>query len=234
MVVTPHNIKRRREIFKTKRLIYNGYEKSGRRRPSQSAKIENWSAAPKAGRTNRTFKMLWLLRKIFGTIALVWLALWIFALVAFAVAPKRVGAGFLGLIFLNYVGAPASIIWAVLKVISVLKASRTEPPVSLAAWRSPDTPAGTSLSPPKIAPVPETQLAYPAASTPTVPPEVYTYSAPGVPMCPQCGERPAIFHCLTHRQAVCLQCVAKHDQVAECFYVPAFRAPKSDAGQGTG
>lgn len=177
--------------------------------------------------------MLRLLRNTFGAIALVWLALWVFGLVAFAVAPKTVGAAFLGLVFLNYVGAPASIIWAVLKVISVLKASRAEPPVSLAALRSPDTPAGTFLSPQKVVPLPETRRVEWSSPTPPLQPEVYTYSAPGVPMCPKCGERPAIFHCLTHRQAVCLQCVAKHDQPAECFYVPVFRAPKSNASQGT-
>jgi len=177
--------------------------------------------------------MLRLLRKAFGTIALLWLALWLLALMAFAVDPRRVGAAFSSLIRLNYVGAPASIIWAVLKVISVLKASRAEPPVSLAAWHSSETPTGGVSTGRRDAPLPETEGVCPPNPAPSLPSDVYTYSAPGLPMCPRCGERPAIFHCLVHRQALCLQCVAKHDQPAECFYVPAFRGPRSDAGQET-
>ena len=180
--------------------------------------------------------MLRLLRLIFGTIALAWLALWLVGLIAFAVSPKAVGASFSGLIRFNYVGAPACLIWAVLKVVSVLKASRAERPVSLVAWTSPaggTAGAGGVLNAPPAAPLPETRRIDSSSPTTAPQPEVYTYSAPGVPLCPQCGERPAIFHCLTHRQAVCLQCVAKHDQEAECFYVPAFRALKSDGGQGT-
>ena len=60
---------------------------------------------------------------------------------------------------------------------------------------------------------------------------VYTYSAPGLPMCSMCGQRPVIFYCLNHHDAVCLECVAKHDHAGECAYVPAFRAPKSTEGQ---
>ena len=187
--------------------------------------------------------MLRLLRKVFGTIALIWLALWILALIAFAVAPKAVNAAFVDLIRLNYFGAPATLIWAVLKVISVLKASRAERPVSLVAWPPPgERPVGAGgvLSPQiaaslpemqRAAPPPEPQRVYPSSFNPPSEPGVYTYSAPGMPMCPRCGERPAIFYCLTHRQAACLQCVARHDQPAECFYVPAFRAPKPGAGR---
>ena len=218
--------------------------------------------------------MLRTLLKVFGTLALVWLGLWLLALIAFAVAPKVVNAAFLDLIRFNYVGVPASLIWAVLKLISVLRASREEPPISLAVADLPGyTPAGAGgvlnpvraapppgperaypsssnppsqpgvytyaapgltggvLSPQRAAPLPETQPVYPSSSNPPSGPGVYTYSAPGMPMCPQCGERPAIFYCLTHRQAACLQCVAKHDQPAECFYVPAFRVPKSGAAR---
>jgi len=55
---------------------------------------------------------------------------------------------------------------------------------------------------------------------------VYTYSAPGMPMCPMCGQRPAIFYCSAHEKAACLECVAKHDERGMCVYVPAYRAPK--------
>ena len=69
----------------------------------------------------------------------------------------------------------------------------------------------------------------PAATvTSAVPPgaEVYTYSAPGMPMCPLCGQRPAIFYCSTHQSSACLECVARHDVPGECVYVPQYRAPK--------
>ena len=195
--------------------------------------------------------MLRTLLKVFGTLALIWLGSWLVGLIVFAIAPKAVNAAFPELIRFNYVGAPAAIIWIVLKVLSMLKASRAEPPISLAVANLPGhTPAAASgvlspqvaaslsetrrAAPPpetrRSAPTPEPQRVYPSSSNPTAEPGVYTYSAPGMPMCPQCGERPAIFYCLTHRQAACLQCVAKHDEPAECFYVPAFRAPKSRAG----
>ena len=177
--------------------------------------------------------MLRLLRKTFGTIALIWLALWLVGLIVFAIAPKAVNAAFPDLIRFNYVGVPASLFWAVLKVISALKASRAEPPISLAVSDLPaDAPDGVVLNPDRVAPLPQTQPVYPSSLSPPSKPDVYTYSAPGLPMCPLCGERPAIFYCLTHRQAACLQCVAKHDQATECFYVPAFRAPRSSAGRG--
>lgn len=197
--------------------------------------------------------MLRLLRKTFGTLALIWVASWLVGLIVFAIAPKAVDAAFPELIRFNYVGAPAALVWAVLKVVSALKASRQEPPISLAVADldgytpaaaggvlSPHTVAplsvpqrvySSSFNPPRAAPPPEPPRAYPATSNPSSEPGVYTYSAPGLPMCPRCGERPAIFYCLTHRQPACLQCVAKHDQPAECFYVPAFRAPKSGAGR---
>ena len=60
---------------------------------------------------------------------------------------------------------------------------------------------------------------------------VYTYSAPGLPMCPNCGQRPAIFYCSTHLGALCLECVARHDVPGECIFVPAYRAPNPAEGQ---
>jgi len=73
-----------------------------------------------------------------------------------------------------------------------------------------------------------------AANSPTpMGPDVFTYSAPGMPMCPACGQRPSIFHCSTHQVAACLECVAKHDVRGECVYVPAYRAPKPAETQAT-
>jgi len=53
---------------------------------------------------------------------------------------------------------------------------------------------------------------------------VYTYEAPGQPLCPECGERPAIFYCTHHSKPLCLQCVVAHDDPSTCQYVPAFRS----------
>jgi hypothetical protein len=83
------------------------------------------------------------------------------------------------------------------------------------------------------APVPEAMRAEPASPTIPLGPGVYTYSAPGMPMCPECGERPSIFYCSTHQSAVCLECVAKHDERGACVYVPAYRAPNPPAAQAT-
>ena len=80
---------------------------------------------------------------------------------------------------------------------------------------------------------PEPMAIEAASSSAPLGPDVYTYSAPGLPMCPVCGERPSIFYCSTHDSAACLECVAKHDVRGECVYVPAYRAPKPVAGQAT-
>jgi hypothetical protein len=76
--------------------------------------------------------MLWFLRKTFGTVALAWLALWLLFLVSCLVSPKAAGAAGASLYFSSIVGVPASIIWTVLKVISVLSAPRVERPVAQA------------------------------------------------------------------------------------------------------
>ena len=57
---------------------------------------------------------------------------------------------------------------------------------------------------------------------------VYTYEAPGVPLCLDCRERPGVFYCLQHSKFLCLQCVAPHDQPDTCQYVPAFRGKRDD------
>lgn len=54
-------------------------------------------------------------------------------------------------------------------------------------------------------------------------PLVYTYSAPGMPLCPECNARPALFHCIHHRISVCLACISSHDIAGECLYVPPWR-----------
>ncbi|MGO8736081.1 MAG: B-box zinc finger protein [Terriglobia bacterium] len=82
-------------------------------------------------------------------------------------------------------------------------------------------------------PTSEVKRTDPVGSTVTLGPDVYTYSAPGMPMCPECGQRPAIFYCSTHQSAVCLECVARHDKREDCVYVPAYRAPKPPVAQAT-
>ena len=57
---------------------------------------------------------------------------------------------------------------------------------------------------------------------------VYSYEAPGMPKCPQCKNRPALFYCCAHRLSVCLNCVGSHDVASECFYVPGWRATRPD------
>jgi len=56
--------------------------------------------------------------------------------------------------------------------------------------------------------------------------KVYTYEAPGLALCPECGERPAVFYCSYHSKFLCLHCAAGHDQPAECVYIPGWRGGK--------
>lgn len=100
-------------------------------------------------------------------------------------------------------------------------------------FSTPDAKGVLEFIPETPVPVPEAKPADVASSPVPLGPDVYTYSAPGVPMCPECGQRPAIFYCSTHQSAVCLECVARHDKRAECVYVPAFRAPKPPTVQAT-
>jgi hypothetical protein len=60
---------------------------------------------------------------------------------------------------------------------------------------------------------------------------VYSYEAPGQPLCPQCDSSPAIFYCCSHRISLCLNCVGSHDMPAEWSYVPSWRAENASAGQ---
>ncbi|HET9177337.1 MAG TPA: B-box zinc finger protein [Terriglobia bacterium] len=61
-------------------------------------------------------------------------------------------------------------------------------------------------------------------------PSVYTYEAPGLPPCPECGVRPVIFYCTRHHQPLCLECVVRHDRAYECTYVPGWRGEKPGMG----
>lgn len=177
--------------------------------------------------------MLLFLRKVLGLAALAWLSLCLRCLITFYVNPTAAGIAFLDMVFTSYVGVPAGIIWAVLKVISVLNAPRVEGPVAPVAGNLPSqVSTGGAIRPETPAVVPEAKRTGPASSTFPPGPDVYTYSARGMPMCPECGQRPAIFYCSTHHSAVCLGCVVRHDNPRECVYVPAFRAPKPAAGQG--
>lgn len=72
--------------------------------------------------------MLWFLRKVFGVIALAYLALCLLSLVTCYVAPKASGMAFLNIVSWSFIGVPASIIWTVLKIISVLSTPRVEHP----------------------------------------------------------------------------------------------------------
>lgn len=191
--------------------------------------------------------MLWFLRKVFGVIALVWLLLLLLFLITCLIQSKAMGYAFLDVAFTSYVGVPACVIWAVLKVISVLSTPRVTQPASVLKEYPPQqvtTRSVLGLTPPVALPRQVTttdvsglttaavlarakRVESPGSSSPAEP-ELYTYSAPGMPMCPRCNERPTIFYCSTHQAAVCLQCVAKHDEPEKCVYVPAFRKPKNE------
>lgn len=178
--------------------------------------------------------MLWFLRKAFGVVALVWALGWLVSLASCVVSPKAAGGMLAVMYFSNIVGIPASIVWAVLKVISVLGERRAEQPAAAMVWHPPGrVSAGGILRLETSVPVPEAKRITPASPSAPSKPDVYTYSAPGMPMCPECGQRPTIFHCLTHRLAVCLDCVTKHDEAGVCVYMPAFRAPRPTANQAT-
>jgi hypothetical protein len=171
--------------------------------------------------------MLWFLRKVFGAIALVWVAGWLISLASCFVNPRVAGQMLAIMYFSSTIGIPASIIWAVLKAISVLSTPRVAQAAPVAAWHPPSqapTASVLGLSTPTV--LPQAKHTEPSRTLPPGEPEVYTYSAPGMPMCPTCGKRPVVFYCSTHKSAVCLECVARHDEAGECVYVPAFRAPK--------
>jgi hypothetical protein len=177
--------------------------------------------------------MLSFLRKVLGLAALAWLSLCLRSLVTYFVNPKAAGIAFLDMVFTSYVGVPAGIIWAVLKVVSVLNPPRREGPAAPGAGNLPSqVSTGGAIQPETPGAVPEAKRTDPASSTFPPGPDVYTYSARGMPMCPECGQRPAIFYCSTHHSAVCLGCVVRHDDPGGCVYVPAFRAPKPAAGLG--
>jgi hypothetical protein len=221
--------------------------------------------------------MLWFLRKTFGILALAWIALWLIFVVSSFVNPKLAESS-LPIVFLSgYAGVPACLLWAVLKIIDLVKKRRAEAaagqyPLPAGATRQagpilgltlsqraaspypqrlavgdvqlvPQPPPGTMAVPVRtLEQIPARPTAAPAPSVPPAaesaplagrepaaqrPPMVYTYEAPGQPMCPECGEKPTIFRCLSHQHEFCLACVAKHDEPGECVYVPAFRAPKT-------
>jgi hypothetical protein len=172
--------------------------------------------------------MLWFLRKVFGVIALAWVVLLLLFWLTCVVSPKTSGTAFIVTYFLSFVGVPASIIWAALKVISVLSKHKVEQLAPVAASHPSSqvsTPSVLGLSTPTL--LPQAKRIEPSRPLPLIEPEVYTYSAPGMPTCPRCEHRPIIFYCSTHQTGVCLQCVAKHDEPGKCTYVPAFRAPKA-------
>jgi hypothetical protein len=86
--------------------------------------------------------MLRLLRKVFGIVALVWVAGWLLLLVSLFVNRKVAAEILWVLYFYSFAGIPGSLIWCVLKVISVLSAPRVGPPTVTNWW--PPSPIPTS------------------------------------------------------------------------------------------
>jgi hypothetical protein len=171
--------------------------------------------------------MLWFFRKVCGAIVLICLGSWLlFLITLWFDARVAAAAGVAGFITL-YVVVPAFIIWAVLKVISILSTQRVAQPAPVATSYPPrQTPATSPLGLTTLRTLPQATRVGSLSSPSRAEPNVYTYSAPGLPMCPRCEQRPIIFYCSIHQTAVCLECVAKHDEPGKCIYVPAFRAPK--------
>jgi hypothetical protein len=171
--------------------------------------------------------MLWVLRKVFGAIALAWIVLLLLFWLTCVVKPESSGTAFIVTSYLSFVGVPASIIWATLKVVSVLSARRVEELAPITERHLPSQiPATSPLGLATLGTLPQAMRVEPASTPSPAEPKVYTYSAPGIPMCPRCEQQPTIFYCSTHQSGVCLGCVAKHDEPGKCVYVPAFRAPK--------
>jgi hypothetical protein len=176
--------------------------------------------------------MLLFIRKMLGLAGLAWLSLCLRSLVTYYVHPKAAGIAFLDMVYTSYVGVPAGIIWVVLRVIGAFNPPRVKGPVARVTGNLPSQVSTAGAIRPE-APTAPPEAKSPDPASFTFPPgsDVYTYSAPGIPMCPDCGQRPAIFYCSTHQSAVCLGCVVRHDDPKGCVYVPAFRASKPTAGQ---
>ncbi len=151
-----------------------------------------------------------------------------FAKVCFALA--MICFAFFWLPFVNLILIPTGIIlmiptgWVLLRRASE---SRSE----VASGNSVPTPLFVSAPLPPSVPTDKRQDAPREPVTrPPSPPEpektisrVYTYEAPGIPICLRCGTRPAIFRCLRHEVTMCLQCVGAHDRPQECSYRPNWR-----------
>jgi len=88
----------------------------------------------------------------------------------------------------------------------------------------------TEIAPQPRTPVPAEAAVAQGLSQQSTP--VYTYTAPGQPLCPKCGRFPAVFYCVRHDLSMCLNCVGAHDVATECSYVPAFRAEKPGSKEG--
>jgi hypothetical protein len=190
------------------------------RRPALPLGMALVTAGPKINLIGGGSNMLWFFRKAFGIVALVWAVGCLLFMVSCVVEPKAAGAGYVVMSIFNVVGIPASIAWAVLKVISVLSARRVaQPPSTVVLSPTPFASHATSPRPHAStssilglatpAEVPLVERAGPISSTSAAEPDTYTYSAPGMPMCPTCRQHPAIFYCSTHQSADCLECVAK-------------------------
>ncbi len=150
-------------------------------------------------------------------------------------------------IFRGVCGVPSCLAWFGLKLVQVLGQQKSTPRYSSAAygqepWRANVSrpspleayeehrgvllPREREFTPPDVQKPPDTSPA-PAQA----PDSVYTYEAPGRPLCPQCGLRPALFYCPAHQSPLCLNCVGSHDVPAECAYVPGWRTEAAFTGE---
>ncbi|MGO9271130.1 MAG: hypothetical protein ACLQOO_12890 [Terriglobia bacterium] len=195
--------------------------------------------------------MLTVLRKLFGLVALIWLAWVALTLVMFCLtaagerdAAAAAGGGFLvSAITGVYIGVPSCLAWFGLKLVQVL-GQRKNPTQDLrgAYYAGPWPAAPLASAPPQ--PRRDYRMLVPSdtakptdrglgqqASAPHASSSDYTYGAPGQLLCPKCGLRPALFYCRVHHAPVCLTCIGSHDVPAECSYVPGWRLEAAFAGE---
>jgi hypothetical protein len=188
--------------------------------------------------------MLSMIRKVSGFLAVCWLGLVGGTVIAFLLAVAFGGtqafqpfilltAGMGGITIISWVvGVGACIVWFGVSTVE----RRRQPSVVTSVGFVPvlarnQPPKGTNFV---ALPNPEETSQRRQSAGIDGAHEVYTYSAPGQPLCPECEARPTIFYCIPHRLGLCLQCVGRHDRPDQCTYAPAFRVPnrsREDAGE---
>jgi hypothetical protein len=175
-----------------------------------------------AGMAGVERKPLWVRVAGGTTTVLLWLS-WLFLFSTVKSPPQsdlRDAGSILGL-----AGLPGAALWAIAtlawKARKTISLSNAGPSAQTARATATPVTESSAASHQYLTNAPELASASQASTESSA--GVYTYSAPGMAMCPECGRNPTIFYCSSHHHGLCLDCVAKHDNPRECVYVPAFR-----------